>query len=84
MLKAEWVEPERILVMFQGTFKMEPGMVVVCEDRRYWVVKVLDPMTVEVVPETALKVSAETPDKFPMWRFLFLLLMIFFLVRLTL
>lgn len=84
MQNAEWVQPERILVVYSGTSKMEPGMVVVCENRRYWVVKVLDPMTLEVIPELDLKFSASSPDKFPIWRLMLLILMIYFIVRVLL
>lgn len=84
MLNAEWVHVGRVLAVNSGTLKMEPGMVIVCENRRYWVSKVLDPMTVEVLSEDALKVWSEKPDKFPIWRFLFLVLMIYFIVRVLL
>ncbi len=84
MKNAEWVQHGRILTIYSGTLKMEPGMVVVCENRRYWVVKVLDRMTLEVVPEIDLKVSASSPDKFPIWRLMLLILMIYFIVRVLL
>ena len=84
MLNAEWIEPDRIMVIGSGTHGIEPGMVIQLDNERYWVVQVLNDWNVEVLKEIDLKVSASSPDKFPIWRLMLLILMIYFIVRVLL
>ena len=78
-----WVERD-VIALQHGTEDLDQGTRIEIDNRVFWVVEVLCPIKVRVIPEMDLKFSASSPDKFPIWRLMLLILMIYFIWRVLL